>query len=55
MITLTNTDFTSDFRQYAVWLIAMVVVAFGFRFAKDIIAVVLNKLYEIFIQRGLAT
>lgn len=42
----------SDYRQYAVWLIAMVLVAFGFRYAKDIIAFVLDKLYEFFIQNN---
>jgi hypothetical protein len=38
-----------DFRQYAIWLIAMVMVAFGFRYAKDLIAFVLDKLYQFFV------
>ena len=41
-----------DFRQYAVWLIAMVLVAFGFHYAKGIIAFVLDKMYQFFIENN---
>ncbi len=39
-----------DYREWAVWLITIALVAFGFRYAKDIIAFMLDKLYEFFIQ-----
>jgi hypothetical protein len=38
-----------DYAEFAAWLIAMILVAFGFRYAKDIIAFVLDKLYQVFI------
>ena len=41
---------TADYAQYAIWLITLVLVAFGFRYAKDIIALVLDKLYAFFIE-----
>lgn len=43
---------SNDLREYVVWLIAIVVVAFGFRHAREIIAFVLDKLYQIFIQNN---
>lgn len=42
----------SDYRQYAVWFIAIVVVAFAFRHAKEIIAFMLDKFYQFFIQNN---
>ena len=39
----------SDYGQYAIWLIAITVVAFGFRYAKEIIAFMLDKFYQFFI------
>ena len=41
-----------DLYQYAIWLISLVMIAFGFRFARDIIGLVLEKLHEIFIQNN---
>ncbi len=41
-----------DYRQYAVWLLAMLVGTFGFLYAKEIIAFVLDKLYQFFIQNN---
>lgn len=43
---------SSDFKEYVVWLIAIVVVAFGFRHAREMIAFVLDKLYQVFIQNN---
>ena len=53
MITASISNNSTDYAQYAVWLITMVVVAFGFRYAKDIIAFVLDKLYGFFIENDL--
>jgi hypothetical protein len=52
MVSVSPAVDMSDYRQYAVWLIAVILVAFGFRHAKDIIAFVLDKLYEFFIQNN---
>jgi hypothetical protein len=41
-----------DIGQYAIWVIALVLVAFGFSYAKEMIAFVLDKLYEFFIQKN---
>jgi hypothetical protein len=43
---------SNDFREYFVWLLALLVVAVGFRHAKAAIAFVLDKLYQIFIQNN---
>jgi hypothetical protein len=47
---LTQPHPTPEVREYAVWLITLLVIAAGFRYAKEIIAFVLDKLYEYFIQ-----
>lgn len=52
MIAATPSIVMSDYRQYAVWLLAMVVATFGFRYPKEIIAFVLDKLYQFFIQNN---
>ncbi len=41
-----------DLRDYAIWLVSLLLVAFGFRFVKEIIAFVLEKLYGFFIQQN---
>lgn len=43
---------SNDLKEYFVWLIAIVVVAFGFRHAREMIAFVLDKLYQVFIQNN---
>jgi hypothetical protein len=48
---IPQTDF-SDYRQLAVWIISMAVVAFGFKYAKEVIAFVLDELYRFFIQNN---
>lgn len=53
MITSSITSNSSDYAQYAIWLVTMIVVAFGFRYAKDIIAFVLDKLYGFFIENDI--
>ena len=50
MLSNLSTTQVPDFREYAVWIIAMVVVAAGFRYAKEVIGFVLDKLYQYFIQ-----
>jgi hypothetical protein len=47
--TAPSIDVT-DYRQFVVWLIAMLIVGFGFRYAKEVIAFALDKLYQFFIQ-----
>ena len=44
-----------DFRQFVIWLVTILVVAFGFRFAKDAIAFLLENLYQFFIQNNPTT
>lgn len=50
----TDTSFLqqADIRSYAIWLVSIVLVAFGFRYVKQLISVVLEELYRIFIQHG---
>ncbi len=52
MISATPSIVMSDYRKYTVWLITMAIVAFGFCYAKGIIAFVLDKLYQFFIQNN---
>ncbi len=52
MFTANPSAGATDYRQYAVWLISLLVIAFGFRYVKDIINLVLEKLYEVFIQQN---
>ena len=49
MIPASTPAYTAEYSEYAVWLITIILVAFGFRYAKDIIAFVLDKLYQFFI------
>ena len=41
-----------DLRQYAIWLISIFIVAIGFRYVKEVIVFIMDKLYELFIQNG---
>ena len=50
MLTPSPSVNLTNYNQYAVWLVAMIIVAFGFRYAREIIALVLDKLYQTFIQ-----
>ena len=40
----------TDVKQYVAWLIAALAMIVGFRYAKDVGALILEKLYEFFIQ-----
>lgn len=42
----------NDFKEYLVWLIAFAIVLVGFRHAREFVAFVLDKLYQIFIQNN---
>lgn len=44
---------TDVFSQYLVWLTTILLVAFGFKYAKDIIAFVLDKLYQFLIENNM--
>ena len=41
---------SNDFKEYLVWMMALAVVVVGARHARQVIAFVLDKLYQIFIQ-----
>ena len=41
-------------QELAVWVITISLVAFGFRYAKEIIAFVLDKFYEYFVLKNSA-
>jgi hypothetical protein len=41
---------TTDVKQYAAWLVAAIVMIIGLRYAKDVAALIFEKLYEVFIQ-----
>jgi hypothetical protein len=42
----------NDLKEYLEWLAAVAIVVFAFRHAGRIIAFVLDKLYQIFIQQS---
>jgi uncharacterized membrane protein YqjE len=42
----------ADFRQLAFLMISILLIAFGFRYIKDIIVFVLDQLYRLFIQEN---
>jgi len=41
---------SNDLKEYLVWLMALAVVVAGLRHAKEVVAFILDKLYQIFIQ-----
>jgi hypothetical protein len=43
---------TTPIKEYAVWLLVLFIVAFGFRHVKEIISFVLDELYQTFIQNN---
>ncbi|MGE5519983.1 MAG: hypothetical protein ACM3VS_08665 [Candidatus Dadabacteria bacterium] len=48
----TSPPLITEYREYVMLLIAIVLVAVGFKYAKDVIAFVLDKLYQFFIQNN---
>jgi hypothetical protein len=38
------------YKEYAIWMIVLAIVAFGFQYIKDIIAFMLDKLYQLYIE-----
>jgi hypothetical protein len=48
----TLTPDIPDLKEFAVWLIAIAVVAFGFRHAREIMGFILDKLYQYFVLNG---
>jgi len=42
----------TDYRQLAFVIISVLLIAFGFRYIKDIIVFVLDQLYRLFIQEN---
>jgi hypothetical protein len=39
-----------NLQEYAIWVVTLLLVAFGFRYAKELIAFVLDKLYDLFVE-----
>ena len=54
MFSLTQQLEVSDYRQFAIWLVTIVITYFGLRSVKEIIAAILDKLYQYFIQSNSA-
>jgi hypothetical protein len=52
MLTVAPPVDSSALRDLAVWLVAISLVAFGFRYAKEVIAFVLDKFYEYFVLKN---
>ena len=42
----------NDFREFLVWLVSAAIVVLGFRYVGRVIAFLLDKLYQIFIQQS---
>lgn len=55
MISATPSIVLSDYMKSRVWLLAMIAAALGFFYTKGIIAFVLEKLYQFFIQNSLGS
>ena len=49
---LNTLSLFQHFSEYAIVLTTVVVVAFGLRYAKEVIAFILDKLYQFFIQNN---
>lgn len=47
---LQANGYQHDISEYAIWIVSIVLIAFGFRYARELIAFVLDKLYQFFIQ-----
>lgn len=41
-----------NYTEFAVWVATILLVVFGFQFAKDLLSFILMKLYEFFIQHN---
>jgi hypothetical protein len=52
MRTINYNNGVGDMYGIAIWLISFLILIVGFRYIKEIIEVVLVKLYEIFIQHN---
>src|SRR5881227_3777382 len=47
---ISSTGSATDYKQYAAWLIAVIIMTIGVRFAKEVAVLVFEKLYEVIIQ-----
>jgi uncharacterized membrane protein YqjE len=52
MFTTTPYIIYTDYRQLAFLMISVLLIAFGFRYIKDIIVFALDQLYRLFIQEN---
>lgn len=50
MVPVSPSPAMAEIKEYAIWLISIIIVAFSFRYAGEMIAFVLEKLYQAFIQ-----
>jgi len=52
MFTTPTHPGVDQWPEYAAWLVAIFLVAFGFRYAREVITFLLDELYKIFIQHN---
>jgi hypothetical protein len=52
MNQISTSPGNTNMMEIAIWVVTLFLVATGFRFAKQVIAVVLDKLYEFFILKN---
>ena len=50
LFNISPSGSATDYKQYAAWLIAAIIMTIGFRFAKEVAVLVFEKLYEVIIQ-----
>jgi hypothetical protein len=53
MEALTQNNYRTKIQKEFIWLITMLLMILGLPLLKNIIVVILEKLYELFIQRGI--
>jgi hypothetical protein len=54
MLAVNPSNDIPAMQELAVWFVAIILVAAGFRYAKEVIAFVLDKFYEYFVLKNSA-
>jgi hypothetical protein len=52
MLTPTTNPGVDQWNSYAAWVVAIFLVTYGFRYARNVITFLLDELYKIFIQQN---
>jgi hypothetical protein len=47
---MVHTTVNNEGAEIALWLVAVFILAFGYRYFRDIVGFILEKLYQFFIQ-----